>query len=70
MFKYQPIKGTISRRNFLAALGSGTVAARALRATPVPQELYVLKKGDVQRLRLDFNSYRDKVRLLAILSPT
>jgi hypothetical protein len=60
-----------ARRSFLqylpgALLTLGT-AARG-RAAEVP--LHVLKANDIQRLRLDFNASRSKVRLLFLLSPT
>jgi hypothetical protein len=60
----------IPRRRFLAAL----TAAIALPETPVPalarDDLLLLKRGNVERLRLDFNAHRDMVRIVAILSPT
>jgi hypothetical protein len=64
-------KVPINRRIFLAALTGGVAAsASALRVAAAPQELHILKQNDTERLRLDFNANRSKVRLLAILSPT
>lgn len=67
--RIEETKVPINRRIFLAAL-TGGVAASALRSAAAPQEIHILKQGDTERLRLDFNAYRSKVRLLAILSPT
>lgn len=69
--RIEEIKVPINRRIFLAALTGGLAAsASALSIAAAPQELNILKQGDTERLRLDFNAYRSKVRLLAILSPT
>lgn len=69
--RIEEIKVPINRRIFLAVLTGGLAAsASALRVAAAPQELHILKQGDTERLRLDFNTYRSKVRLLAILSPT
>jgi hypothetical protein len=45
-------------------------AAAALPGAGAQDNLYLLKSGNIERLRLDFNSSRGKVRLLTILSPT
>jgi hypothetical protein len=69
--RIEEIKVPINRRIFLAALTGGLAASvSALHIAAAPQELNILKPGDMERLRLDFNAYRSKVRLLAILSPT
>jgi hypothetical protein len=69
--RIEEIKIPINRRIFLAALTGGLAAlASGLHIAAAPQELHILKQGDTERLRLDFNAYRSKVRLLAILSPT
>ena len=69
--RIEETKIPINRRIFLAALTGGVAAsAWALRVAAAPQEIYILERGNTERLRLDFNAYRSKVRLLAILSPT
>jgi hypothetical protein len=61
----------VPRRIFLAALTTGLAAsAAALRGVSSQNELRIFKTGDLERLRLEFNSDREKVRLLAVLSPT
>src|SRR5205814_1871642 len=61
------IRNPSSRRQFLsAALLLPATAALSFAADP----LCVLKPNDVERLKLDFNSNRDSVRLLFVLSPT
>lgn len=58
----------IPRRLFLTTLTAGA-AALALPAR-AQDPLHVLKPGDFERLRLDFNANRERVRLVAYLSPT
>lgn len=63
---------TARRREFLAILPVAvfsTVAAVS-RAIAAEDVLHALKGEDLERLRLDFNASRSKVRLLLILSPT
>ncbi len=45
------------------------VAVSTSSVTPA-DSLVILKEDDVQRLRLDFNTERNNVRLLFMLSPT
>ena len=60
-------QSAIDRRHFLsAALLLPAAAAVSFAADP----LCVLKPDDFERLKLDFNSNRDSVRLLFVLSPT
>lgn len=68
----QTVKDTgVPRRIFLAALTTGlTSSAAALRGTVAQDELHVLKDGNLERLRLDFNTNHERVRLVAFLSPT
>jgi hypothetical protein len=61
----------VPRRIFLAALTAGlTTSAAALRTAMAQDELHVLKDGNLERLRLDFNTNRQRVRLVAVISPT
>jgi hypothetical protein len=61
----------VPRRIFMAALTTGlTTSAAALRSAMAQDELHVLKDGNLERLRLDFNTNRERVRLVAIISPT
>lgn len=61
----------ITRRIFLATLTAGLAAsAPAVCGAAAQEELHVLNSGNLERLRLDFNSSRERVRLLALLSPT
>ena len=61
----------LPRRTFLSVLGLGLAAVAVPALSRAAQEpLIVLTNGDLERLRLDFNSNRSKVRLLCILSPT
>ena len=64
--------GPVTRRAFLAVLAPGLAATAAgMRAAFARQDtLYILKSGDLGRLRLDFNSARQKVRLIAVVAPT
>jgi hypothetical protein len=72
MFKDKESGFGIQRRNFLRFLATAFAASGVtLRGAPAPQgNLIILKNGDIERLRLDFNGNRQKVRLLAVLSPT
>ncbi len=61
----------LERRDFLAAMPATVLAlAGTARAAAEDNPLHVLKAGDIERLRLDFNASRSKVRLLFLLSPT
>ncbi len=63
--------GKTARRDFLCAIAGGIAAcASRIRAACAQDSFYVLKDGGVERLRLDFNANLEKVRLVAILSPT
>ncbi len=57
------------RRSFLALMSASVLA---LRETALGEDnpLHVLSADNVERLRLDFNASRNKVRLLFLLSPT
>jgi len=62
----------LERRDFLKALlGLLLTPAVICLGTPAAEDtLHILRRDDVERLRLDFNASRDKVRLLFMLSPT
>jgi hypothetical protein len=61
----------LPRRRFLTSLTAGLLSSgAALRPASGQDLLYVLKPGEIDRLRTDFNLNRERVRLLAILSPT
>jgi hypothetical protein len=61
------IPNPFSRRHFFSTvLLLPATAALSFAADP----LCVLKPNDFERLKLDFNSNRDSVRLLFVLSPT
>jgi len=65
------LNSRFARRSFLAALPASVfAAARAVGATADDNPLHVLTANDIERLRLDFNASRSKVRLLLLLSPT
>jgi len=72
MLKQKEMGFEIHRRSFLTSLATAFAASAALlRGAPALQDdLVILKNGDLERLRLDFNGNRQKVRLLAVLSPT
>ena len=60
-------QSAIDRRHFFSTvLLLPATAALSFAADP----LCVLKPNDFERLKLDFNSNRDSVRLLFVLSPT
>jgi len=62
---------SLPRRKFLAALAASAAAVIPVVRTAAAQaELTVLKEGGLDRLRMDFNANRGKVRILSILSPT
>jgi len=55
----------------MAAVGSiGGIPALPGRAAGAADPLYILPGDSLDRLRLDFNASRSKVRLLVLLSPT
>ncbi len=58
------------RRRFLAAFTATVAFPETLVPALAQDNLLLLKKGNVERLRLDFNAHRDMVRIVAILSPT
>ena len=61
----------LPRRRFLTSLAGGLLATGAsLRPAAGQDPLSVLKPGEIDRLRSDFNLNRERVRLLAVLSPT
>jgi len=60
-------KCEISRRLFLASIPYLAVSTAAGSGGEI---LQALKTDDVERLKLDFNSNRSKVRLFFVLSPT
>ena len=60
----------IPRRRFLASLTAAVAFPETLVPALAQDNLLLLKRGNVERLRLDFNSHRDMVRIVAILSPT
>lgn len=61
----------VARRKFLTSLTAGLVSSGTLtRPAPAQDLLHVLKPGDIDRLRADFNTNRERVRLMAVLSPT
>ncbi len=65
------LRSRIERRSFLAALPAAALAAAVVaQAAPEDNPLHVLAADDLERLRLDFNASRSKVRLLLLLSPT
>ncbi len=60
-----------ARRRFLAAWpGAFWAIAGNSRVSADDNPLHVLPDDKVDRLRLDFNASRSKVRLLFLLSPT
>jgi hypothetical protein len=65
-------RARIPRRDFLAGLVAALIVSAAMRPTSSAQqeELHILKSGEPDRWRLDFNGNRQKVRLCALLSPT
>jgi hypothetical protein len=59
------------RRRFLVAAASGIAASAAtLRPAGAQDQLHVMKDGDIERLRFEFNAARSRVRLMMFLSPT
>ena len=59
----------MDRRTFLTALALAG-APLSLPAPASEGDLQVLKQDDTERLRLDFNANRSKVRVVPVLSPT
>jgi len=60
-----------ARRRFLLSFASLGAAWRLGFASPAGDDrLRILQPDDLERLKLDFNTNRDKVRLLFVLSPT
>ncbi len=60
-------KSAIGRRVFLSSI---LLLAFSTAASVSAETLQVLKQNDFERLKLDFNANRSKVRLLLVLSPT
>ncbi len=60
------------RRDLLAFLPSALLStlATGFRGMSAEEALHALKGDNLDRLRLDFNASRSKVRLLFLLSPT
>ncbi len=63
------LNSDLSRREMLTALPILSLAG-AVRLLAADNPLHVLKADDIERLRMDFNASRSKVRLLFLLSPT
>lgn len=63
-----PVLRRIGRRIFLE---TALIIPASINLLPgADSDLFVLKQDDIERLRVDFNSNRDKVRLIFMLSPT
>jgi hypothetical protein len=62
----------VARRELLTLLPLSFLSAlqRQGRAASADDSMHILKPGDVERLRMDFNASRSKVRLFLLLSPT
>ncbi len=61
----------ISRRSFTLGAGGCLVTGLKLLGDCLAEDqLHVLGTGNIERLRMDFNASRTKVRLLCVLSPT
>ncbi len=62
----------MGRRELLSLIPAScfSILSPFFRALASDDTLHVLKPGDIERLRLDFNASRSKVRLLLLLSPT
>lgn len=61
----------ISRRSFTAGACTCLVTGVRLAADCLAEDqLHVLGSGNIERLRMDFNASRTKVRLFCVLSPT
>lgn len=59
------------RREFAAGACAWLLATSRFAVDGVAEdELHVLNPGDYERLRMDFNASRAKVRLFSVLSPT
>ncbi len=65
------LNSNLSRREILAALPAALLSlAGSARLPAADNPLHVLKADGIERLRMDFNASRSKVRLLFLLSPT
>ena len=60
----------LSRRDILTALPALACACRLVSELRAAETLYELKRDDLERLKLDFNTNRGKTRLVFVLSPT
>ncbi len=66
-----PKERRIGRRGFAAGVCAWFfTGAKLARDCPADDQLHVLGPGDFERLRMDFNASRTKVRLFSVLSPT
>ena len=63
---------SLNRRELLAAMSGAALSVFPIcrAGTADDDSLHLLKPGDIERLRMDFNASRSKVRLLFLLSPT
>jgi hypothetical protein len=61
----------IGRRDFTAGVCACLLSGLRLAGDCIADDqLHVLKPADLERLRMDFNASRNKVRLFSVLSPT
>ncbi len=62
----------LNRRELLAAMPATLLSVFTIRRAGAADDdsLHLLKPGNIERLRMDFNASRSKVRLLFLLSPT
>jgi hypothetical protein len=62
----------LERRELFALIpGSSLLGLSfAWRSFAAEDPIHILRSGDVERLRMDFNASRNKIRLFLLLSPT
>lgn len=61
----------MNRKEFLLKLFAACVATTGTRSLPATEDiLHILPPDNLDRLKLDFNASRNKVRLMFLLSPT
>jgi hypothetical protein len=61
----------MNRKEFLYRMRRLLLAAAAIpKSLGADDSLHILPQNSIERLRLDFNASRTKVRLLFLLSPT
>ena len=60
------------RREFFTLMPGAVLSTLSIYRACIGDDdsLHLLKPGDIERLRMDFNASRSKVRLLFLLSPT